>query len=238
MTATGADPPRPALELVTVGVAYPDGDDTVTAMDHVDLRVAPGELLVVTGPSGSGKSTLLAVAGLLQPPDTGTVRIDGSDVTTLSRADRSRVRRERIGFVLQQTNLLPSLDAVDQLLLAVHVARLRPARRLARAHELLERMGLTEKANRRPHQLSGGQRQRLAIARALMNDPRILLVDEPTSALDRGRSLAVVELLAGVTREHAVATVMVTHDEALVPHADRQVSMADGRLLESPVLAG
>jgi putative ABC transport system ATP-binding protein len=238
MTTRSVGPTQPALELRGVGVVHPDGDGVITALDHVDLQVAPGEMLVVTGPSGSGKSSLLAVAGLLRAPDTGTVRIEGIEVSGLSRSERTRARRDRIGFVLQQSNLIPSLDSVDQLLLAAHVAGRRPTRGVGRALRLLDDMGLADAARRRPNQLSGGQRQRVAIARALMNEPRILLVDEPTSALDSERSVAVVELLAAVTREHAVATVMVTHDRDLVPFADRHVSMSDGRLLDVPAMAG
>ncbi len=226
-----------SLQLDNVTLVHPDGDSTVTALADVDLHVAPGELLVVTGPSGSGKSSLLAVAGLLLRPDSGTMRIGGTDVTDLGAGERSRVRREQVGFVFQQANLVPSLDAVDQLLLAAHVAGRRPSEGRAQAMELLESVGMAGAARRRPHQLSGGQRQRVAIARALMNRPRLLLVDEPTSALDAERSVAVAELLAGVTREREVATVLVTHDLDLVSYADRHATMLDGALQEPAVAA-
>ena len=228
---------NPSLELTDVTLVHPDGDGTVTALDEVTLRVDPGELVVVTGPSGSGKSSLLAVAGLLQRPGSGAVRIDGTDTAALSPRERATVRRERIGFVFQQSNLVPSLDAVDQLLLAAHLAGHRPARQRERAAALLAQVGLGPASRRRPHQLSGGQRQRVAIARALMNSPQLLLLDEPTSALDAQRSVAVAELLAEVTREHGVATVLVTHDEHLVRYADRHLAMTDGRLGELAALA-
>ncbi|MGH3492461.1 MAG: ABC transporter ATP-binding protein [Sciscionella sp.] len=219
-----------SLTLHDVNLTYPDGDRRLTALDSVSLQVEPGELVAVTGPSGSGKSSLLAVAGALVPPDSGRVCVSGTDVTGLDARTRDRLRLDSIGFVFQQANLLASLTVLDQLLLVSHVRH--TGRRAAgpRATALLERVGLADKAHRRPGQLSGGERQRVAVARALMGEPALLLVDEPTSALDHDRGRAVVELLREITREHRTATVVVTHDLQHLDLVDRAVTMADGRL--------
>ncbi|MCW3841546.1 ABC transporter ATP-binding protein [Micromonospora yasonensis] len=218
------------LTLTDVRLTYPDGDRRLVALDAVNLRITPGELVAVTGPSGSGKSSLLAVAGALTSPESGTVRIEDADVTALDHKGRDRLRRERIGFVFQQANLLASLSALDQLLLVAHLsgASRRPAE--ARARQLLDRVELGGKAHKRPHQLSGGERQRVGVARALMGTPALLLVDEPTSALDHDRGEAVVSLLRDIAHEQHVATVMVTHDLHYLHLADRTVAMQDGRL--------
>lgn len=214
------------LQLDSLRLLYPDGDRELVALDDAALSAEAGEVVAVTGPSGSGKSSLLAVAGLLVTPAAGTVRIAGRNVGALSAAARDRVRREQIGFVFQQSNLLPSLTALDQLLL---VGTLVGRPRRGRAHELLARVGLSGKENRRPHQLSGGERQRVGVARALMGEPAVLLVDEPTSALDRERGRGVMRLLREITRESATATVIVTHDVEHLDLTDRTVTMRDGR---------
>ncbi|AYV30665.1 ABC transporter ATP-binding protein [Streptomyces sp. CJ_13] len=219
-----------------VTLTYPDGDDRLTALDAVGLEVPAGTLTAVIGPSGSGKSSLLAVAATLVTPDSGRVVVAGRDTGRLSAAEKSALRREEIGIVFQQPNLLASLTAAEQLQVMAHL-RGRPSRQLRRrALELLDAVGLADKADKRPHQLSGGQRQRVNIARALMNEPAVLLVDEPTSALDHDRGAAVLDLLVTLTRERATATVLVTHDHAHLERMDRTVTMADGRLTE-PVAA-
>ncbi|WP_144672345.1 ABC transporter ATP-binding protein [Arthrobacter sp. U41] len=219
-----------ALNLIDVTLQYPDGDGTLKALDAVNVKLAPGEFLSLVGPSGSGKSSLLAVAATLVRPTAGLVVIDGIDSGGLSEADRTSLRRDRIGIIFQQPNLLPSLTALEQLVIGDHL-RGRPARAAAsRAAALLDLVGLAPAAGKRPHQLSGGQRQRVNIARALMGDPAVLLVDEPTAALDRERSEAIVGLLRRVTDEFEVATVMVTHDTGFVPMTDTVASMRDGRL--------
>lgn len=219
-----------SLVLDTVLLTYPDGDRRLTALDRVSLQVDPGELLAITGPSGSGKSSLLAVAGALIAPDSGTISIDGIGLAGLDRAALDRVRRERIGFVFQQANLLPSLTVLDQLLLVSHLTGRSRGGATGLARVLLERVGLSSKSDKRPHQLSGGERQRVGIARALMGEPALLLVDEPTSALDHERGHAVIELLREVTAEQQTATIVVTHDLQYLPLADRTASMSDGRL--------
>jgi putative ABC transport system ATP-binding protein len=219
------------LHLDHVTLTYPDGDDRMVALDDVSLTVPAGRLVAVTGPSGSGKSSLLAVAGLLITHDSGTVRVGGDDVTALTAAQRTRVRRERLGFVFQQSNLIASLTATEQLVAVTRLAGLDDRGTTARARELLASLGLARELDRRPHQLSGGQRQRVGIARALVNGPEVLLVDEPTSALDAERGRAVVELLARTAHERGVATVMVTHDHAQLDLVDDRVDLHDGRVL-------
>ncbi len=224
--AAGTD----GLHLNDVCLTHSDGDAAVAALDHVELTVAPGEFVAVVGPSGSGKSSLLAVAGGLQRPTSGTVHIAGTELTALPDKERTAVRRRHIGFVFQQSNLLASLTVREQLLLPPHIDGRLDAAARARADELIEAVGLTHRAGSRPHQLSGGERQRAGLARALMTSPTVLLVDEPTSALDRVRSAEAVRLIAEQTHQHGTATVMVTHDTAIMDAADRVHEMVDGRL--------
>ncbi|WP_228718475.1 ABC transporter ATP-binding protein [Kitasatospora acidiphila] len=231
LTAPATVATRTGLALRGVTLTYPDGEQRLTALDDVELRVAPGEFVAVAGPSGSGKSSLLAVAATLLTPDRGQVLIDDQDAGALSPAARTALRRERLGIVFQQSNLLASLTAVEQLLVVAHLRGKRPATARARAESLLASVGLTgPKQQRRPHQLSGGERQRVNIARALFGDPSVLLVDEPTSALDHERGRQIVELLAEVTEQHRTATVMVTHDHDLLGRTHRVLEMHDGRL--------
>ncbi|MEE1753843.1 ABC transporter ATP-binding protein [Streptomyces sp. SP18CS02] len=218
------------LLLDDVTLTYADGEGRLTALDSVSLEVPSGGLTAVVGPSGSGKSSLLAVAATLVTPDRGRVVVDGTDTGTLDRAGKAALRRERIGIVFQQPNLLPSLTAAEQLQAMAHLTGRAPRGSRGRALELLDAVGLADQARRRPHQLSGGQRQRVNIARALMNDPAVLLVDEPTSALDHERGAAVLDLLVTLTRERGTATVLVTHDRAHLERMDRTVSVRDGRL--------
>ncbi|MCX8454950.1 ABC transporter ATP-binding protein [Paenarthrobacter ureafaciens] len=219
-----------ALGLVNVSLEYADGSSTLKALDHVDLTVARGEFLSVVGPSGSGKSSLLAVASTLIVPTHGVVIIDGEDVTAITPAQRTVLRREKVGIVFQQPNLLPSLTAVEQLLMREHLRGKAGAGEQRKARELLDTVGLGSVVDRRPHQLSGGQRQRVNIARALMRNPSVLLVDEPTAALDHQRSESIVRLLRRITDEFATATVMVTHDTEFLPLTDAVAVMRDGRL--------
>lgn len=225
------DRERGGLLMEGVTLTLGDGDATVTALDDVDLQVAPGEFVAIVGPSGAGKSSLLAVAGALTTPDAGRVLLDGVDIARAGSREKARHRRERIGFVFQSGNLIPALTALDQLRFALEVA----GKRASAGHdprELLDRVGMGHRAGHRPHQLSGGERQRVGIARALVTRPTVLLVDEPTAALDRARSDEIVKLLAHETHESAVATIMVTHDHDVLGHCDRVLSMVDGRLSE------
>ncbi|MGW5666613.1 ABC transporter ATP-binding protein [Micromonospora sp. NPDC003776] len=217
------------LVLRDVSLQHGDGPDLVRALDEVSLTVAPGEFVAVVGPSGAGKSSLLAVAGGLTRPSAGTVLVAGQDLTAGNQRARAALRREHIGFVFQSGNLLPALTARDQVRLPLQFA---PGGRRGRRdpRELLAEVGMAEKADRRPHQLSGGERQRVGIARALITEPRLLLVDEPTAALDRARSHEVVRLLAREAKQRDVAVVMVTHDHDVLEHCDTVYEMVDGRL--------
>ncbi|MFG2863640.1 ABC transporter ATP-binding protein [Streptomyces sioyaensis] len=219
-----------SLELTDVTLTYPDGDARLTALDEVSLTVSPGCLTAVIGPSGSGKSSLLAVAATLIRPDHGRVVLAGTDTTGLGRAELTALRRTTVGTVFQQPNLLPSLTAAEQLQVMAHLDGRSPRKARARALELLAAVGMDRLAGRRPHQLSGGQRQRINIARALMNEPAVLLVDEPTSSLDHERGAAVLDLLLTLTRQRATATVLVTHDPAHLGLADEVAEVRDGRL--------
>ncbi|WP_055695630.1 ABC transporter ATP-binding protein [Streptomyces prasinopilosus] len=225
-----------SLTLTDITLTYPDGEDRLTALDRVGLEVPRGSLTAVVGPSGSGKSSLLAVAATLITPDAGTVTVDGTATTGLTRGELAALRRHRIGIVFQQPNLLPSLTAAEQLQVMARIEGRNPRAARSRALALLDAVGLADRADHRPHQLSGGQRQRVNIARALMNDPTVLLVDEPTSALDHERGAAVIDLLTRLTHQRATATVLVTHDRTHLTAADRIAEVHDGRLhLQAPV---
>jgi len=219
-----------ALTLSSVTLVHGDGDEVVTALDAVDLRLDRGELVAVVGPSGSGKSSLLAVAGALTTPTSGAVQIGDTDVVAASPRERDTLRREHIGFVFQSANLVPALTAADQVRLPLTFARGVQGRDPI---ALLAEVGMDHKADRRPHELSGGERQRVGVARALVTRPSLLLVDEPTAALDRQRSQDIVGLLARESREHDVATLMVTHDHDVLHHCDRVYEMVDGRLTQA-----
>ncbi|MES9512603.1 ABC transporter ATP-binding protein [Rhodococcus erythropolis] len=217
------------LTLDAVCLRFGDGDSTVLALDDVNLDVRRGELVAIVGPSGAGKSSLLAVAGGLARTSSGSVVIDGTDVTAMPARALAELRRDKIGFVFQSGNLVPALTARDQLRLVAKIT----GRSGRDADELLDSVGMSHRADRRPGQLSGGERQRVGIARALMSNPSLLLVDEPTAALDRKRSHEVVELLSRETHEAGVATIMVTHDHDVLGHCDRILEMVDGRLRQS-----
>ena len=223
------------ISLENVTLTFPDGSDRVTAVDDVTLTAPAGEVTGITGPSGSGKSSLLAVAATLIRPDSGRVMIDGVDAAKLSRTAAATLRRERIGIVFQQSNLLPALTAREQLIVMGELGGARKSRSekealRARADELLDAVGLSAHARKRPAQLSGGQRQRIAIARALVHQPGALLVDEPTSALDQERGGEIMALIARLTRERNTATLLVTHDLVHEGAIDELVTVVDGAI--------
>ncbi|WP_329550159.1 ABC transporter ATP-binding protein [Streptomyces sp. NBC_01356] len=200
----------------------------VAALDGVDLDFDAGTFTAVMGPSGSGKSTLLQCAAGLERPSSGTVAVDGVELAGLSERRRTLLRRERIGFVFQSFNLLPSLTAAQNVALPLRLAGRRPAHEAVR--EALARVGLADRAGHRPSQLSGGQQQRVALARALITRPSVLFGDEPTGALDTGTSREVLSLLRELVDREGRTTVMVTHDPVAASYADRVVFLVDGRV--------
>ena len=225
------------VELHSVSLIYPDGNApdgtpmTVAALDSVDFTATKGELTALVGESGSGKSSLLSVIGALVRPSSGTVRVGSSNVAELGEAEQAQLRREQVGLIFQQPNLLGALGVQDQLVVTDHIRGFRGKalrQRRNQANELLAMVGLPQMANRKIHTLSGGQRQRVNIARALMGTPTVLLADEPTSALDQVRAHDIMQLLASLTRQLSVATVVVTHDRGLMKYADQHVTMSDG----------
>jgi putative ABC transport system ATP-binding protein len=217
-------------------LTFPDGDSRITAIDRVSLTAHPGTVTGITGPSGSGKSSLLAVAATLIRPDSGRVVIDDVDATRLSAGDATELRRSSIGIVFQQSNLIPSLTALEQLTvmneLGGRCAKISRSQASARADELLDEVGLSAQRTKRPHQLSGGQRQRVNIARALMNDPSVLLIDEPTSALDQERGASIIELILRLTDQLNTSTLLVTHDLVHLPRMQGVVRLVDGRIVD------
>jgi len=210
---------------------YKMGASEVHALRGVDLTVEPGEFLSVMGRSGSGKSTLLNLIGCLDRPTSGVVILDGLEVTELPSRRLPAIRRQKIGFVFQQFNLLPTLTALENVMLPMEFRGTYPGRREERAMEVLSIVGLASHAHHLPSELSGGEQQRVAIARALANDPPILLADEPTGNLDTETGQKVVQLLGDLNRQ-GKTIVLVTHEEHLTAAAHRIVHMRDGQIVE------
>ncbi|MFF4270912.1 ABC transporter ATP-binding protein [Streptomyces sp. NPDC001536] len=217
-----------AIRLTSVVRRYGEGDGGVTALDGVSLGFGRGTFTAVMGPSGSGKSTLLQCAAGLERPTSGSVRIGGTELTGLSERRLTLLRRERIGFVFQSYNLLPSLTAEQNVVLPLRLAGRRVSK--ARAREALRRVGLGERTRHRPAQLSGGQQQRVALARALITRPEVLFADEPTGALDSATGREVLSLLRSLVDTEERTIVMVTHDPVAASYADRVVFLVDGRV--------
>jgi putative ABC transport system ATP-binding protein len=222
------------LELDRVVKEYADVDEVVRAVDQVTLSIEPGQVFALHGPSGSGKTTLLLLAAALLAPDSGTVRVAGRDLASLSAGELATYRRRGLGFIYQSTHLMSGVPAVENAavkLLADGVP-LRQARSVA--SEWLERVGLLHRLKHTPEQLSGGERQRVAIARALINDPQLVLADEPTGDLDTQRGLQILQLLATIAHERDSAVLIVTHDPQAAGVADRVYGLRDGKLDEVP----
>jgi putative ABC transport system ATP-binding protein len=225
-----------AIQLRSVSRRYGSGDGVVTALDEVSLAFAEGTFTAVMGPSGSGKSTLLQCAAGLDRPTSGSVTVGGTDLTKLSETRLTLLRRERIGFVFQAFNLLPSLTAEQNVALPLRLAGRRPAR--ARVREVLGQVGLGDRARHRPTELSGGQQQRVALARALITRPEVLFGDEPTGALDSRTSREVLSLLRAMVDDERQTIIMVTHDPVAAAYADRVVFLVDGRVDDEVAGAG
>jgi putative ABC transport system ATP-binding protein len=219
----------PLIELRAVTRAFPIGDGAVRALDHVDLAIQRGEFVAIMGASGSGKSTLLNILGCLDRPTSGTYRLEGTEVGTLSEDALAAVRQQRIGFIFQFFHLIPRLTATRNVELPMIFAGVPAAERQARAHVALAGVGLEHRAAHRPDQLSGGERQRVAIARAIVMRPSVLLADEPTGNLDSASGAGIVQLLETMNAG-GLTVVLVTHDPEVGRHAQRILEMRDGRL--------
>lgn len=220
----------PVLSLKGIERTY-EGARPLTVLKDADVDLVPGEVVGLVGPSGSGKSSLLHVAGLLEPPQAGTVTIGGHDGLTKSDAERTALRRSMIGFVYQFHHLLPEFDARENIVLPQMIAGRKRADAIAHADSLLDMMGLAERADHRPAALSGGEQQRVAIARAFANNPRIILADEPTGNLDPKTSDAVFEAFFRAAREQGVTALVATHNLALADRMDRAITLHEGRVI-------
>jgi putative ABC transport system ATP-binding protein len=224
----------PALQLDQVRKIYRSGDGEVVALDRATLTVGDDEMVALVGPSGSGKTTLLSIAGGLLSPSEGSVVVGGRDITGLTPRQLTAFRRDSVGFVFQSVNLVPFLTARENLLVAAALTGRKAARAARpRADRLLDELGLSHRAQNLPAQLSGGERQRVAIGRALMNQPALVLVDEPTSALDTRLGEQVMALIRSEVKGRGTAAVVVTHDTRMTHFADRTVRITDG-VLEAP----
>jgi putative ABC transport system ATP-binding protein len=224
------------IELVELTKHYRQGKNIVRALDGVSLQIGAGEFVSVVGRSGSGKTTLLDLMGLLLRPTGGRVVIDGVDASELKDGQRADVRGQRIGFIFQEFNLLPSLNVLDNVMLPLRYTKGRGKEGRRRARELIELVGLEERERHRPDELSGGQQQRVAIARALVNRPALVLGDEPTGSVDTETSQELLALMRRLNREEGVTFVIVTHDMELATRADRMVRLRDGRVVaDQPV---
>jgi len=219
-----------SIELVELTKHYKQGKSVVRALDGVSLSIAAGEFVSIVGRSGSGKTTMLDLIGLLLKPTSGRVIIDGVDAGGLKDNQRADVRGQRIGFIFQEYNLLPSLNVLENVMLPLRYTKSRVKDGRGRALELLEAVGLTERLKHRPDELSGGQQQRVAIARALINRPAIILGDEPTGSVDTQTSHELIGLMRWLNREENVTFVIVTHDLDLASRADRMIGLSDGHV--------
>jgi len=226
-----------ALELRAVVKRYGAGLTEVRALTDVSLRVEPGELVAIMGPSGCGKSTMLHLAGALEDPDAGHVLVGGTDLSTLSPTRQASLRRTEVGFVFQRLNLVPSLTAMENVMLPMELegVAIREARERARA--ALVSVGIVEQLHRFPDDFSGGQQQRIAVARAVVGTRKLILADEPTGALDTMTGDAVIELMAGLPAATGASVVLVTHEPRYAAWADRVVFMRDGRIVDESTVS-
>jgi putative ABC transport system ATP-binding protein len=219
------------IELRGVSKTVKSGDQQLTILHPVNLTVPSGQRLAIVGPSGSGKSTLLGLIAGLDAPSTGSISIDGIDVTALGEDQLAKLRGAKIGFVFQSFHLIPSLTALENILVPMEIAGRRDA--FARARALLAEVDLVDRGHHYPSQLSGGEQQRIAIARALSNEPVIVLADEPTGNLDTATGHHIIELLLGINRTRGTTLVVVTHDAEIAQMADARVFLRDGRIVNT-----
>lgn len=223
----------PVVEAIAISKTFGSGATVVTALREVSLSVAEGTLTAVVGRSGSGKTTLLNVLGGLEEPSSGEVIVCGSPVGNMTDDQRSEVRRTQIAFIFQSFGLLPILTAVENVEVPMRLAGLPQDERRDRAREVLDMVGLAQRAKHRPSELSGGEQQRVAIARAIANRPRVLLADEPTGQLDTRTGAAIIDLIASLVRDQGIAAIVATHDATAREAANGVLELHDGRILDS-----
>jgi putative ABC transport system ATP-binding protein len=222
---------QPVFALSQLRRTYQVGDELVHALDGVDLTIEDREFLAVIGTSGSGKSTLMHLLGFMDSPTSGVMVFEGQDVSSISRGVRAQLRATRIGFVFQSFNLLPRLTVLDNVLLPLIYSRSTVGNKKEQAMQALERVGMEHRFSHRPSQLSGGERQRVAIARSLINQPRLILADEPTGNLDSKNRGRIMELFTSLMGQ-GITLAMVTHDDEVAAYARRHIRMEDGRIIE------
>jgi len=220
----------PGIQLVGLTKHYKRGSEIIKALDGVTLSIDRGEFIAVVGRSGSGKTTMLDLLGLLLKPTAGSLQIDGVETTRLSDSDRAHMRARKVGFVFQEYNLLSTLNVLENVMLPRRYAKDGKDGR-ARAIELIDRVGLSDRIKHKPTELSGGQMQRVAIARSMVNQPSLILLDEPTGAVDTETAQQLVDLLKRLNTEDQVTIVIVTHDTDIAAQAKRQIRLKDGRIL-------
>lgn len=218
------------LDLKDIQKSFQDGEEKRNVLNNLQLEVAAGEFVAILGPSGSGKSTLLSIAGVLMSADKGHIILDGQDISQATQKIWTSIRREKIGFVFQNHQLLPYLTVYDQLLMAAKMSRVKNLDQ--RIKELLDNLGISDCAKKFPKQLSGGQKQRAAIARAFLAKPALILADEPTASLDEARGRQIAELLQKETKENHSAAIMVTHDERILDVVDHVYRLKEGQLFQ------
>ena len=219
------------IEIRDLTRIYGDGAP-IRALDGVNLDIEPGEFLAIVGPSGSGKSTLLHQIGILDTPTSGTILLNGVDITKMSDRERSKTRNRELGFIFQYHHLLPDFNALENVMMPLLIKGTKHSKAKKIALELLEEVGLGDRIHHKPNQLSGGENQRVAIARALANSPSIVIGDEPTGNLDSKKSDSIYELLRKLNREHNQTFILVTHDERMAAKTDRIIRLVDGRIVE------
>ncbi|MEK3688018.1 ABC transporter ATP-binding protein [Paenibacillus sp. FSL R10-2736] len=218
------------LQMSDVTKYYAEGSNRIAALDHVSISVEPGEFVAVVGPSGSGKSTFLSIAGALLKASEGEAKLNGHPISRLTAQELANIRLQEIGFIMQSSNLVPYLNVLDQLLIIKKMSGKVKREDKEFATKLLAELGLGSKLNSFPEELSGGEKQRTAIARALINNPSIILADEPTASLDTRRAHEVVSLIAQEVNSGQKAAIMVTHDERMLEYCDKVYRMEDGKL--------
>lgn len=228
----------PTLELKNLHRSFKQGGQVLEVLRGINLEIGQGEVVALIGPSGAGKSTLLQIAGLLEQPTKGEVFLDGQKCSKLGDAMRTSLRRDYLGFVYQYHNLLPDFDAVENVMMPLLIAGIKPELARVRAEKLLKRMGLIKRLKHRPAELSGGEQQRVAIARALANTPKLLLADEPTGNLDPRTSAVVFAELIAIVKETGLSALVATHNMELARQMDRIVYLQNGQLVEAGGVGG